>query len=100
MSKMIPIPKGAIFYVSTGAYSDYTVHGVFRAIEEIDTEALLKTWLEQHPEQAENYHFEAGEFLASLTHLMEPIDSWEMFLGDYSMADHVSVGKCDNEPID
>ena len=29
-AKMVPIPKGALFTVTTGEYSDYGVGGVFR----------------------------------------------------------------------
>ena len=41
MKKMIPIPKDALFYISTGEYSDYCVTGVFRALQEIDADSLL-----------------------------------------------------------
>lgn len=64
--KPLPIPAGMLFAVTTGEYSDYTVWGVFRALREIDTERLLRLWVNLNPEQANEYDFEIYEFLAYL----------------------------------
>lgn len=60
------IPKGSLFYVSTGQYSDFHIIGVFRALADIDVDSLQEDWLEKHPEQRERYSFEEKDFFASL----------------------------------
>ena len=95
MSKMTPIPKGAVFYVSTGAYSDYTVGGVFRALEEIDADTLREKWLAMHPDQREDYKFNDTAFLTSLAHMFEPIEAWEWHMCDYSGASEMFVANYD-----
>ena len=57
---MLPIPKGAIFTVTAGCCSDYSVDGVFRAVEEIDVAALRDAWLSAHPEQVGDYEFQGA----------------------------------------
>jgi hypothetical protein len=89
--KKMVIPKGALFSVTSGYYSDFTVQGVFRAKEDIDCDALAKEWMSQW--QAEhkndtwmspNYHFREGEFLMWVTAkgLLESVDSFTWHLGE------------------
>jgi hypothetical protein len=91
ISKMIPIPKGAIFTITTGVYSDYSVHGVFRAKEDIDVETLRDLWIVAHPDQQEDYYFNEIEFLASLSGILEPIDAFEWHLSNYSCVKEMNV---------
>ena len=93
MSKLVPIPKGATFTVTSGCYSDFTVQGVFRALAEIDVERLRAEWLEAHPEQRGQYKFNDSGFLTSIASLMEPVKSWELHLCDYSNADEMHVSR-------
>ena len=93
MKKAIAIPKGAAFTVTSGIYSDYFVQGVFRALVEIDAEALRDQWIKDHPEQAADYRFREGDFLASISSMMEPIECWELHLGNYSRASELFVDK-------
>jgi hypothetical protein len=90
-----PIPAGAIFTVTSGEYSDFMVHGVFRALGEIDTEALRDKYLTDFPVQAEPYEFDESEFLVFLVRhgLMEQIESWELYLGAYSNVSRMSVSR-------
>ncbi len=85
------IPTGALFTVSTGVYSDYTVHGVFRALRDIDTAALLQAWLEAHPRQKKSYAFEDSDFLADAYRhgYFEPVVSREWHLEDYGSSDEM-----------
>lgn len=53
---------------------------------EIDTEALLKDWFESHPDQTDNYCFLSRDFIASLTHLLEPVECWEFHVDEYNPA--------------
>lgn len=73
------IPKGALMTLTTGAYSDYYVRGVFRALEEIRSDELLAEWLASHPEQREGYEFKDHDFLGWVARkgLLEPVDSFE-----------------------
>lgn len=90
---MTPIPKGAFLTISTGAYSSYSVQGVFRAIETIDADALRTEYLTDNPDQRERYHFDDSAFLAWVARkgLIDPIPSFEWHLSDYSDADDMDV---------
>ena len=61
--KHVVIPAGSTFTVSTGEYSDYSVHGVFRALKEIDPKKLADDWLERYPNEAEGDSFNESKFL-------------------------------------
>jgi hypothetical protein len=97
--KMVPIPKGALFTVITGEYSDYYVRGVFRAKEDIDAETLRGRWLIAHPEQRKDYNFEEDEFLAwaASLGLMEPLDCYEWHLADYGCVNTMTVAQIAND---
>jgi len=87
------IPAGATFTVSTGEYSDYGVHGVFRALKDIDPAKLAADWLKKHPDQAESYQFDERKFLgeAFRAGLFEHIPSFEWHLCDYSRISEMDV---------
>lgn len=87
-SNLLPIPAGALFTITTGAWSSYQVAGVFRALSQIDTGALLLDYLEINPEQKERYRFNESKFLAWVysKNLFEPVECWEWHLCDYSTA--------------
>jgi hypothetical protein len=79
------IPAGAIFTITTGAYSDYSISGVFKAIKDIDPDALVAQWLAKAPEQAEPYGFNETQFLAWLTRegILTSVPSFEWHLYDF-----------------
>ena len=93
MSEQVPIPEGALFTVTSGAYSDYYVRGVFRAKQQINIEAARNEWLDNHPDQRALYSFDESAFLASLAVFMEPVECWELHLTDYRNADEIAVSK-------
>lgn len=83
------IPKGALFTLTTGAYSDYYIRGVFRALKEIHSDDLLAEWFAEHPEQTNAYNFKDYDFLGWVARkgLLEPLDSFEWHLdGTYQGA--------------
>src|SRR5262245_35495222 len=86
MNYIKPIPKGQIFLISSVEYSDYSICGVYRALEDIDVSALKDKWAEDHPEQMERYHFKEEAFYQDVKAkgLMEKLDCWEWYLGSYS----------------
>jgi hypothetical protein len=90
---MRPIPAGSLFTVTTGVYSSYEVTGVFRAAADIDPQALLDEWLEVHPEQKQQFSFIEDRFLAFVFRkgLMEPVDTYEWHLADYSSSSAMDV---------
>jgi len=98
MSKHSKIRAGSLFTVSSGEYSDYFIRGVFRALRDIDPEALLREWLKDHPDQAERYSFKDIDFLAWAFRLgaFETVPAFDWHLGSYSSADF-SVTDVDNE---
>lgn len=95
MNKMMPIPAGSLFTVTAGCYSDYHIHGVFRAIAKIDADQLIVDWLAEHPEQKKPYCFDVSAFLAAIARkgLIESIDCFEWHLGDYDSVDEIGITK-------
>jgi hypothetical protein len=91
--KNVVIPAGSTFTVSTGEYSDYSVHGVFRALKDIDPDKLLAGYLEKHPDEAENYAFNESKFLgeAFRSGLFEHVPSFDWHLCDYSRVSEMEV---------
>jgi hypothetical protein len=81
--KMVVIPAGSLLTISTGEYSDYNVAGVFRALADIDANALQDEWKEQHPGEGDKFDDDA--FLAWIAgrKLLEPVPSFEWHLTDY-----------------
>lgn len=93
--EMTPIPAGALFTITTGAYSSYYIVGVFRATQEINTSSLVAAYLSENPEQCEKYRFKEREFLGWLAQkgLLEPVETWEWHLGDYGNVREMYVDK-------
>jgi hypothetical protein len=85
-NRMEKIPAGALVIISSGAYSDYGVFGVFRAVKEIDPDALRDDWVARHPDQAESFRFNSDGFLSEMTTsgLLEQVPCYEYHLCDYS----------------
>jgi hypothetical protein len=83
------IPAGALFTFATGEYSDYSIAGVFRATAEINPDVEIGLYLQEHPEQAKDYHFRADKFLAWVfgRRLMEPVDCMEWHVSSYGKVD-------------
>jgi hypothetical protein len=82
---MMVIPAGSLLTISSGEYSDYIVQGVFRAVRDIDAEALRAEWLAvqpEHPFPNTDITFDLYGFLGWITRkgLLEPVDSfnWDM----------------------
>lgn len=86
-SKMMPIPAGTEFRVTSGEYSDFGVIASYRALVEIDTEKVQEEYLKANPKARENYSFNPYEFVNWLekTDLVEPIDQWEWHVGNYGI---------------
>lgn len=84
------IPKGAIFTITTGEYSDYQTETVCKAIREIDVRSLQDEYLSEHKEQSVQYRFNSSVFLSWLINkkeYAEEIDFFEFHIGNYSTAD-------------
>jgi hypothetical protein len=94
MKTMIPIPAGALLTITSGEYSSYFVSGVFRAVKTLDCDALKSAWIQLHPDQSEEYHFEESQFIAwvAIEGWLEPVDCFEWHIGNYRIED-MSVEK-------
>jgi hypothetical protein len=92
------IPKGKLFTVSTGEYSDYTIAGVFETLTEIDTKKLRDEWLESHPEQRERYKFNDEGFLSDILSrgLIAQLECYEWHTSSYSSIDGMWARKLDS----
>jgi len=58
--------QGELFIITTGAYSDYGISGKFKAEKDFDFDAVLKAWLEAHPDEQKEYSFSSHKFLEHL----------------------------------
>jgi len=87
------IPAGALFFVSSGEYSDYGVSGIFRALKDIDADKLRAEWLVQNPGQADGWGFSYHKFLGSLfvDGYFEPLDAFEFYMGGYGDAEEIDI---------
>jgi len=96
-AKMLPIPAGSLFTVTSGEYSDYSVRGVFRALAAINADALRSEYLAERPEQAVEYCFREDQFLGWVARkgLIEAVDCFEWHLCNYSRASEMDVSKMD-----
>lgn len=94
----VVIPPGSLLTVSTGCYSNYIVHGVFRALKPVDADALRSVWLTAHPDEAEAYSFDEYAFLAwvAAEGYLEALPSFEWHLADYSRASEMTI----DEPME
>lgn len=92
-SKMVVIPKGSYLTVTTGEYSDYDVQGVFRALQDIDAEALREEWLGEYPGQQQDYHFRTDIFLGWVVRkgIIDLVPSYEWHLDSYGCVDAMGV---------
>lgn len=86
--KHLMIPAGAMLTITTGAYSDYSVEGVFRALADIHADDLVARWLTDHPQQRSPHHFDEDAFMAWVAKLglVEPVPSFEWHLSNYADA--------------
>ena len=87
-SKLLPIPAGTLFTITTGAYSDYIVQGVFRAVKEIDTAAFEAEFNQKFPKKFPLSRYSSVEdspesFIgwAAASGAIEPFASWEWSIG-------------------
>ena len=88
--------------VSSGDYSDYGLHGVFKVTQTINLEKELADYLATNPEEAKRYGFTERKFLNELTKsgALDQLHYTELFLGDYGVVDGVEVresGKCSED---
>ena len=95
--EMEPIPAGSLVNITTGEYSNYSIHGVFRANVELNPNALRAEFLNAHPEAKTTYGFSLTKFLGYLIQkqMLEPIESFEWGFGDFDM--NVSYYEASNE---
>ena len=93
------IPAGALFTITVGAYSDYTISGVFRAKVAIDPNVLRSAYLAKNPAQRERYRFSNAKFLVWLAQkdLLVPVECIEWHLTDYGDADEMGVNALQGE---
>lgn len=90
--KMMPIEEGQLVLVSSGAYSDYMIHGVYRTTRQIDVEEELSEFLKENPEARADFAFDKDAFFQYIGGALERVTGYrELHLGDYSRASEVDV---------
>ena len=81
------IPKGAMFMIATGEYSDYSIQCLCRAIFDIAIDVIRDEYLILFPEQKEEYEFNSSVFMnwfINTKKLAEEIPFFEFHLETYS----------------
>lgn len=85
--------KGEMIILSSGDYSDYSIRGAFRCLQDISAEHLSKiarklNALEKGIEETRGYSYEdlQDKFIATLIRLqlIEDIETRELHIGTYS----------------
>jgi len=80
------VKEGELMIVTSGAYSDYSLISVCRALQAFDLRAALLDYLGEHPEIVEEYRWSDDRFMAYL--IMRGLVADEpyisLFLGEYS----------------
>lgn len=90
------IKSGTLLTVSTGEYSDYSVHGVFRALKDITYEDLREARKAQPGEYDEYCDIkQIIAFLATQGYI-EDVPSLELHLGAYGELDPTIYGAKDD----
>ena len=84
MSEPTRIPKGALFIISTGEYSDYSVQTICRALVEIDYDILMTEFLasiDWYPGESEYINW-----LINTKHIAKELDYFEFHIQGKSLA--------------
>ena len=97
MKKLRKIIKGETLIVSSGEYSDYMVHGLFKALQDFEPEEFLKEYLELNPEEKERYQFEERKFVAFMSSkgVIEDMPNCEFHLGSYGISEDINLSEHD-----
>jgi hypothetical protein len=92
-NEMDIIKKGKYFIASSGAYSDYSIVGLFFAQKDIAALALRDIYLEEYPTEKRDYAFSDGHFMKWLTDggYCEEVGYMELHLSDYGVWDEMTV---------
>jgi hypothetical protein len=92
---MLPIPEKTILVFTSGKYSAYETHGVFRTLRELNPLDLRNDYLRIYPKQSEECEFLAEQFIAWLIRegCLEIIDSFEWHVNDWESPAEFKVEK-------
>ena len=95
-SRLKQIPKDTIVLFSSGEYSDYHVHCLMKAKEDVDPDKIRDEYISLNPEQILNYKFREAEFIKFLEekNLFAIVDNprWmEWYLSGYSKISDMQV---------
>lgn len=83
------IKKGELLTIAMGEYSDFTVSGVFRVLENFEPQEVIDAYLEAHPDERGSYSANFSEFIGWLatSKRIEGLDSREWHIGSYGTFD-------------
>lgn len=81
--------QGDLVVLTKGAYEDFDIVLVCRALCDIDADAVKAEYLSTHIEQAERYHFNESAFVSWLMtkRMLEILNYTQWFLGGGSTGD-------------
>lgn len=82
------IGAGETLLLTQGAYDDYSVVAIGRALQPIDIDAAMAAYLSERPKQSQDWHFDARGFAAwlreaGLIEKLLPYREWH--LGSYGI---------------
>jgi len=87
---MPTIPVGALLVLTTGPFSEYTVHGIFVALKELNQRKLYDLFIESEKADFTNNsrrHLTSEKFLDWLRkeQYISPVNSYELYIGSYEL---------------
>lgn len=91
---MLPIiPKNTLILFSSGEYSDYSVYGLCRAVEDINVAELRNEYINCFPEETSKYSFKEDNFIKFIKEkkIVENIPFSEWYLASYSSISDMRV---------
>lgn len=93
MDKRCVIPAGAVFMVSEGCYSDYTVLGTYITSEDIDVDQIVAS---RRLKNMQLWGEQRDVLLSEVTSLpcVREINVGELHLGDYQVAPDYTGRPC------
>ena len=79
------IKKGELITIATGAYSDYSISGVFRVLADFNPQEQMEKFAAETPLEDDDTYRDLSEFIAwiSRSGLLEPLESREWHIGSY-----------------
>jgi hypothetical protein len=91
--KRFTLKAGRLLFISDGAYSSYSITGLFVVLKDFDPFIEAERYLADKPAERERYTFQTDAYLAQLlaAGYLAEVDHHELHLSDYHSVDDMWV---------